>query len=157
MLSARRLLPFFFLCYPSRDVISNSLKPELYISDFQKSLHFYIDILGFTLEYQRENPLFAFLSYQGSQIMIQQLKEHEDAEFMTGKLEHPFGRGINFQIHTDNVERLSDNLKKANYPVRADVQDNWYAVGAIQRGKRELLVQYPDGYLFRFSQSMGER
>lgn len=39
---------------------SNPLKPELYVTDFKKSLQFYTEILGFTIEYQRENPLFAF-------------------------------------------------------------------------------------------------
>jgi len=56
--------------------------PELFITNFKKSLHFYMDILGFKIEYQRENPNFAFLSYQGSQIMIEELgageKENEN-------------------------------------------------------------------------------
>lgn len=49
---------------------SNPLLPELYVTDFKKSLNFYTEVLGFAIEYTRENPLFAFLSYQGSQIMI---------------------------------------------------------------------------------------
>ncbi|MDO8497587.1 MAG: VOC family protein [bacterium] len=74
----------------------NHLIPELYVSDFKKSLHFYTHILGFKLEYERKNPLFAFLSYQGSQLMIQQ--EDEDEEWHNGKPEYPFGRGLNFQL-----------------------------------------------------------
>ena len=35
----------------------NPLTPELYVSHFQKSFDFYTKILGFTVEYQRENPL----------------------------------------------------------------------------------------------------
>jgi hypothetical protein len=89
--------------------------------------------------------------------MIQELKEQDDEEFMTGKLEYPFGRGINFQIDTNDVGKLSDNLKKENYPLRQDMQDNWYTVGEIQRGKKEILVQDPDGYLLRFSQDIGEK
>ena len=42
----------------------NNILPELYVIDFHKSLHFYTDILGFKLEYDRPKPLFAFLSYQ---------------------------------------------------------------------------------------------
>lgn len=63
---------------------SNPLLPELYVTDFKKSLHFYTEILGFMIEYQRENPLFAFLSYQGSHIMIQELDSNEDKAFITG-------------------------------------------------------------------------
>ena len=57
---------------------SNSLKPELYVTDFQKSLDFYTKILGFKLVYQREAPLFAFLSYQWSNFMNQELDPNED-------------------------------------------------------------------------------
>ncbi len=91
---------------------SNPLKPELYVTDFSKSLNFYTKILGFKVEYQREDPLFAFLSSQGSHLMIQELNPNEDKEFITGNLEYPLGRGINFQINTDNVQKLADNLKK---------------------------------------------
>lgn len=51
----------------------NSLLPEFYVSDFKKTLHFYKDVLEFQVEYTRENPEFAFLSFENSQIMIQQL------------------------------------------------------------------------------------
>ncbi len=74
----------------------NSILPELYVSDFEKSLHFYKDILGFKVEYTRENPQFAFLSFEESQIMIQELNPNEKDEYKVGKFEYPFGRGINF-------------------------------------------------------------
>src|SRR5689334_3190909 len=131
---------------------SNSLKPELYVSNFQKSLDFYTRILCFKLEYQRSNPLFAFLSYQGSHIMIQEIDPNEGEEFITGKFEYPFGRGINFQINTDNVQKLFDSLKEHNYPLRRDIKDSWYKVGDVLKGCKQILVQDPDGYLLRFSQ-----
>jgi catechol 2,3-dioxygenase-like lactoylglutathione lyase family enzyme len=104
----------------------NNILPELYVIDFQKSLHFYIDILGFKLEYQRTNPLFAFLSYQSSQLMIQQ--EDNDEEWHNGKPEYPYGRGV---------------------------KDNWYKVKDMLHGCREILVMDPSGYLLRFSQGLG--
>ena len=136
---------------------SNSLIPELYVTDFKKSLHFYTEILGFTIEYQRENPFFAFLSYQDSQIMIQGLDPNEDKAFITGSYEYPFGRGINFQIDIDNVEKLAESLKSHNYPLRRDLQDSWYKKGNILSGCRQILVQDPDGYLLRFSQDIGTK
>lgn len=136
---------------------SNPLTPELYVTDFKKSLHFYTEILGFTIEYQRENPLFAFLSYQDSHLMIQEINPNEDKAFVTGDYEYPFGRGINFQISTDNVEELAQSLKSHNYPLRRDLQDSWYKKGNILNGNRQILVQDPDGYLLRFSQHIGEK
>ena len=136
---------------------SNPLTPELYVTDFKKSLHFYIETLGFTIEYERDNPLFAFLSYQGSQLMIQEIDPNEDKAFVTGNYEYPLGVGANFQIHTDNVEKLAEALKSHNYPLRRDIQDSWYKKGNILSGSRQILVQDPDGYLLRFSQSIGEK
>jgi catechol 2,3-dioxygenase-like lactoylglutathione lyase family enzyme len=135
----------------------NPLKPELYVTDFQKSLDFYKNIIGFTVEYQRENPLFAYLSYQGSQIMIQELDPKEDKAFITGNLEYPFGRGINFQINTDNIQGLFDALRARNYLLRREIQDSWYRVGNVLSGSRQIIVQDPDGYLLRFSQDLDEK
>jgi len=133
----------------------NNILPELYVVDFEKSLHFYIEIVGFKLEYQRSNPLFAFLSYQGSQLMIQQ-EEDGDEEWHNGK-EYPYGRGINFQIETDDVQKIIDLLATNNYPLKRGVKDSWYKVKDTLHGHREILVMDPSGYLLRFSQSLGKK
>ena len=138
-------------------MIFNSLLPECYVTNFQKSLKFYVEILGFTIEYQRKNPYFAFLSYQGSQIMIQEIDTNEDKAFITGTYEYPFGRGINFQIDTNEVEKLADTLKSNNYPLRRELQDSWYKKDNMLSGCRQILVQDPDGYLLRFSQDIGTK
>jgi len=135
----------------------HTLKPELYVTDFAKSLHFYTQILEFTLEYQRKDPLFAYLTYQGSVLMIQELDPNEADEYKTGIFEYPFGRGINFQIDTDTVTKLADSLKSNKYPLRRAIEDSWYKVGDMLHGCRQILVQDPDGYLLRFSQSIGEK
>jgi len=132
----------------------NDILPELYVIDFEKSLDFYVKILGFKLEYQRENPLFAFLSYQGSQIMTQELRPGEKEK---EKLEYPFGRGINFQIETNNIQKIIDSLKKNNYLLKRGVKDSWYRENNIFHGCREILVMDPDGYLLRFSQDLGKK
>ena len=112
-----------------------------------------VNILGFKLEYQRPNPLFAFLSYQGSQIMIQQ--DDKDEEWHNGKPEYPYGRGINFQIETDDIKKIIDSLKKNSYPFKRGIKDRWYKVKETLHGCREILVMDPSGYLLRFSQSLG--
>lgn len=127
---------------------------ELYVTDIKTSLHFYVDILGFKIEYQRPKPKFAFLSYQGSQLMIQELVAGEKE---TEKLEYPFGRGINFQIGTDNIAKIVDSLKKFDYPLKRGMKDSWYQGGKISYGCREILVNDPDGYLLRFSEDIGEK
>jgi len=123
----------------------NKLVPELSVSDFRKSLDFYTKILGFKIEYQREESKFAFLSYQGSQIMIEEINDN----WKTGKLEHPFGRGINFQISVKSIAPLVKALKR--YPLKMEPEENWYRKNKVLLGERKFLVMDPDGYLLRFS------
>lgn len=133
----------------------NHLIPELYVANFQKSLDFYKNILGFTLEYQRINPLFAFLSYQGSQLMIQE--DDNDEEWHNRKPEYPYGRGLNFQIKTDDVQKIIDSLQDNNYLLKRGVKDSWYKENETLHGCREILVMDPSGYLLRFSQGLGQK
>lgn len=132
----------------------NSLLPELYVTSFDKSIRFYQDILGFTIEYTRDDPKFAFLSYGKSQLMIQELRLGEKEK---EKLDFPLGRGINFQIETKSVQKIIDSLEKNTYPLKRGVKDNWYIGNGVRYGCREILVQDPDGYQLRFSESLGEK
>ncbi|VVB59950.1 Glyoxalase/Bleomycin resistance protein/Dioxygenase superfamily protein [uncultured archaeon] len=131
----------------------NKLVPELSVSDIDKSIGFYTKILGFKTEYRREESKFIFLSLQGSQIMLEEINGHWE----TGKLEYPLGRGINFQIEVDDVNKIVESLKKHNYPMKIMPSDNWYRKGKKLLGCREFLVMDPDGYLLRFSQNLGTR
>ena len=134
----------------------NALMPELYVVNFQKSFNFYTKILGFKLEYQRTNPHFAFFSYHGSQLMIQELVRDEKEEM---KLEHPFGRGMNFEIETPDLSELMKSLEKNNYPLTRGIKESWRDVGIKDKlfGSQEILVNDPDGYLLRFKKDLGEK
>jgi len=131
----------------------NKLIPELSVSYIEKSKNFYTRILGFKIEYERPEKKFAFLSFQGSQIMLEEHNYHWE----TGKLETPLGRGINFQIEVKNVTQIINSLKKNNWPLFKPVKENWYRVGRKKTGNKEFLVQDPDGYLLRFAQDLGEK
>ena len=129
----------------------NGLMPELYVSDYQKSLAFYVDIVGFKLEYERVDPLFAFLSYGEAQLMIQQ-QEKTDQD--TGPLEHPYGRGVNFQIRTPDINTLVEKLSANNYPTKRGVKESKRKAGEVFVIEREIHVLDPDGYFLRFSQEI---
>lgn len=76
----------------------NHLIPELSVFDFNKSLNFYTKILGFTVEYDRPEYEFAYLSFQGSQLMIEQGKDNKESPWYTGELVYPRGRGVHLQL-----------------------------------------------------------
>ena len=56
----------------------NKLIPELSVTDIQKSKHFYVDILNFKIKYERKENKFIFLTYQGSQIMIEEINDNKE-------------------------------------------------------------------------------
>lgn len=128
----------------------NKLIPEFTVSDFHRTIDFYTGVLGFNIEYKRDNPKFAFLSLEGSQIMVQQ--EQDIDVWTVGKMEKPYGRGINFQIDIKSVKKISDSLKNNKYPIFKKIEDHFYKENNIIHHERELLVQDPDGYLLRFSE-----
>lgn len=60
----------------------NSLIPELSVADIDRTKHFYIDVLGFSICYEREENKFVFVALEDNQMMLEQLNGH----WNTGKL-----------------------------------------------------------------------
>lgn len=133
-------------------MLFNKLIPELSVSNIADSLEFYVKVLGFKIEYERKADKFAFLSYFGSQIMIEEINNH----WNVGVLEKPFGRGINFQIETEELDKVSKRLKENNIKIYKDIFESRYTADGVTYVERELLVQDPDGYLLRFQQTIEE-
>lgn len=133
-------------------MLFNKLIPELSVSNIKKSTEFYIEVLGFKKEYERQADKFVFLSYFGSQIMLEEINNH----WSVGKLERPFGRGINFQIETNEIEEISKRLKANNIEIYKDIFESRYKADSVTYVEKELLVQDPDGYLLRFQQTIEE-
>lgn len=131
----------------------NALIPELTVFDLARSLRFYVETLGFKIEYRREAQGFVFLSFQGSQLMLEQ----RNGAWETGALEAPLGRGINFQIDAERIEPLVVALRAAGAVLFREPFESWYRVGDHEHGQREFLVQDPDGYLLRFNEELGTR
>jgi catechol 2,3-dioxygenase-like lactoylglutathione lyase family enzyme len=128
----------------------NDLIPELSVSDIQKSLEFYTKVLGFAVEYQRPQNKFVFLSRGGAQIMIEEI----NGNWNTGDLKQPFGRGINFQIETENIGELLQNIQKNNINLYKEPFVSEYASDNTIYVQKEFLIQDPDGYLLRFSETL---
>lgn len=131
----------------------NLLIPELIVLNFQKSIEFYTKILGFKIEYDRPEKKFAMLTCEDNRLMINE----RNGWWETGELEYPLGRGVNFQIKIINIEPIIASLKKNNYKLYEEFEENWYRKKDKEVGNKEFLVQDPDGYLLRFAQDLGER
>jgi len=133
------------------------LVPELYCRDFGVSFAFYRDVLGFSARYERPEDRFAYLDREGAELMLEELTVDHDFTWLTGRLETPFGRGINFQIEVSDLEVLIASIARNGTKLRREPWEAWYRAGDRELGQRQFLVQDPDGYLLRFCQDLGER
>ncbi|GAB1840377.1 VOC family protein [Achromobacter xylosoxidans] len=131
------------------------LVPELIITNMAASKRFWVEICGFSIAYSREEEGFAYLDLHGSQIMLDELGEGR--KWITGPLEAPLGRGVNFEIEVPDLSPLLENLARVGWPLFMEPEEKWYRRDAVEVGVRQFLVQDPDGYLLRFQSSLGER
>lgn len=134
---------------------SNQLVPELSVTNLQKSLELYTNILGFSVKYQRPEEGFAFITLGDVQIMLDEIGKGRT--WKTGELEHPLGRGINFQIRVDNVDKLLVKLKESDIQLFLELEEKWYRKDDHEVGNKQFLVQDPNGYLLRFFEDLGSR
>ncbi len=129
--------------------------PELLVSALPRSLAFWRDLCGFEIVYQREEEGFVFLDLEGAQFMLEEVRG--DDNWITGPLEAPRGRGINFEIKVASIEALLLRLEAAGWPLYRTRQERWYRSNDVEIGVHQFLVQDPDGYLLRFSAWQGNR
>ena len=135
----------------------NPLIPELLCTSIKASLAFYLDVLGFHILYQREETAFAMLERQGSQIMLVELVPGSVRSWHAAELEAPFGRGMNLDIETDDIDGLYARVQSAPAKIFLPIEERWYRADDLSLGTRQFIVLDPDGYLLRFSCSIGTR
>ena len=128
----------------------NKLIPELSVKNIQRSIDFYT-MLGFKIKYERKENKFAFIEMNEIQLMI----EEENDTWNNGyPLTYPYGNGINFSMEVDNIEEIYDLLKKNDYPIFIEMEENHYRVNDKECHSKEFLVMDPDGYTLRFNQDL---
>lgn len=105
--------------------------------------------------YERAHEGFAYISSGAAHIMLEQLGRGRN--WVTGTLERPLGRGVNFQISVPSIEPLIISLDAGGWPLFLAPETKWYRPGEHEAGVRQFLVADPDGYLIRFQASLGRR
>ena len=135
--------------------VANSMVPELWCRDFAESLRFYTETLGFSVGQHKPGSRHAYVALGASQLMITSFEQ--DGTWETGDLEPPFGRGINFSIRVGDCRALYEDLTSKGVVPFVDFYTIWYWRPGRMEQFAEFAVQDPDGYLLRFSQSIGSR
>lgn len=129
-----------------KDIIFNSLIPELSVSNIEKSKKFY-ENLGFKIIYERIENKFCFMQIEDNQIMI----EEKNDKWSVGKLEYPYGNGINISMTISDIENMYNELKRKQTDFFIDIKVSEYRVNGKIYQDKEFLIQDPDGYLLRFN------
>ena len=141
----------------SKPKIETPLTPELCCTDIGASVKFYVDVLGFTVQYQRPENGFAMLERQGSRIMLDQINPGSNRSWISGPLEKPYGRGMNLQMITTNVQELYERVQQSGASIFLPMEEKWYRADNAFLGNKQFIVQDPDGFLLRFFEDLGER
>ena len=125
----------------------NDLIPELVVSNINISRDFYVNILGFKVEYEREEDKFIFLSLGNIQLMLEEGSEEE-----LSQMEYPFGKGINFTFGVDNVDELYSKFKIKKNLLKRDIEIREFRVNDEIIYVKEFSILDPDGYFIRISE-----
>ncbi|MFY2824528.1 VOC family protein [Ruegeria sp. MALMAid1280] len=134
------------------------LVPELWCTDFEESMKFYTESIGFEVVQQRGHDPHAYISLNQAQIMLAHWTIDGGWEPWHPKpMERPFGRGINFQFLVHNVQGLYDRICSIGIEPFVDIHDAEVWKTGCMDTRRQFIVLDPDGYLLRFAQSVGMR
>ena len=137
-------------------MITARLIPELEVEDLDRSLAFYTGVVGAIVLYARPEERFAFLDVESATLMLEEAAG-PGRRFHGAPLEHPFGRGVNFQIQVADVDALHARVLAARARVVLPMEDRWYRRTNHETGNRQFVVADPDGYLLRFFTDLGQR
>ncbi|MEM1431319.1 MAG: VOC family protein [Pseudomonadota bacterium] len=136
----------------------NTLVPEVWCSNFDVSMQFYSTYLGFEVAQRRGGDPHAYLTLHGAQIMLAHW--HLDgtwAPWHAADLDHPFGRGINFQFMVPDVDGLYRAILSHGIKPLLEIYDAEIWKTDVMDTRRQFMVSDPDGYVLRFAQSLTTR
>jgi catechol 2,3-dioxygenase-like lactoylglutathione lyase family enzyme len=129
--------------------------PELLVADVAVSLQFWCGLCGFAVLYERPDEGFAYITHNSAHLMLEEAGIGRN--WITGPLEAPLGRGINFQISVDTIAPVLSALRAANWPLLMKPETRSYLAGSEEVVVEQFLVTDPDGYLLRFASQLCRR
>ncbi len=129
-----------------------ALVPELLVTDVDRSIEFWCSTCGFEVRYVRPEERFAYIEFGSAHVMLEEVGVGRN--WITGPLEPPLGRGINFQITVPDADVIATALGAAGVELFMLPETKQYQVAEDIAVVRQFLVTDPDGYLVRFQSSM---
>ena len=121
-----------------------SITPLLPVKDLDVSIEFYVQKLGFTLEFQERG--FAGLCRDGCRIFLSQ-NERADVDLRNAASKMADDNWANYDLHINCAAGTVDDLWREFKAAGAPMHES-YAQGPVNRsyGIRDFSVLDPDGY-----------
>ncbi len=115
--------------------------PEFFVRDFDASLRFYRERLGFRIV--REEPGFAVIARDDAYVLLAMADETAPGvrEWLASG---PRGVGMNTRIMLDGIDELYQSVSSDGVTVVQEIGDREY-------GLRDFMISDPDGFLLRFA------
>lgn len=137
-----------------------ALVPEFYVRNLERSLSFYLDGLGFAVDYARPEEGFAAIYLGSAHLMLEQARDLQQAtpedlargHYRTADLQAPFGRGLNVEIQVGDLDGIHRRLLAHGDGALLAPHARSYRVRDLTLDVRQMLVADPDGYLLRLSE-----
>ena len=125
--------------------VFNKLTPNLVVSDLQRSLEFYRDVLGFTVGMAvPDNPPHVFAGLQSGAVEIfLNAAESAAAEYPAFN-DRPIGGTLTLFIEVEGISAIHDSLK-SRVNVVMPLEKKWYGV-------TEFAFEDPEGYIITFAE-----
>ncbi len=126
------------------------LVPELYCDDIEATRKFYVEVFGFEIKYERLEEKFIYFTLNEVDIMVESIND-EGRRWFTGKMDKPYGRGVNFQWDVSEIDDLySRVIASAPDSIYLEMETKEYQCEDEVIIQKQFIAQDPDGYLFRF-------
>lgn len=126
---------------------------ELYVEDISTSLHFWCDILGFEIAYQRPKERFAYLQrHEGAQVML--LQPNDQPDIKNRAESEPKAM---LQIFVDKLSPIEVAINKHAWPLLRGPENVWRRWGDRMGGKREIRLSDPNGHRVLVAEDIGEQ
>jgi lactoylglutathione lyase len=127
------------------NALFKKLTPNLLVADVERSLTFYVDVLGFSRGMTvPEQPPLVFGSVVSGSVEIFFNEKETGAKEYTEFSGKPIGATGTMFIELEQIEALHERLKSRVQIVKALVTQ-WYGV-------KEFAIADPDGYLITFAE-----
>lgn len=137
------------------------LTPNLMVQDVKKSVKFYTDVLGFTLDMAvaknsqeietkiDESKEYVYAMVRRDEVFFMIMEKEifsEDLPVLKGR---EIGASLSLYIDVDNIDEIYDSLK-GKVEMSKDLHTTWY-------GMQEFYIKDCDGYILGFAQSKIEK